>query len=421
MKRGILFLFLFAAGGALAGPPAAAVRDSSDALSRAESALMDGDFQRAASIADGLSGPDAARIVGEAKEAQGDLKGAAEAYAAAAQDPNADAWLKSHAAALSAVVAQPTATPKPTQRPTQAPTSTPLPTATPTPTPVPTQAPTTAPTAVPTKVETPAPTPLTTAAPTPDSSLQAEREKLAKEREELEAEKKRLKEERENLKAEPSGMKPTQGLTFYLGGGGYWAKVVDKFNDAVRADQGTGSGDKAQLDFPVQAAVGLRWEGFVVEYQELTGTIDYNKPTGSSTGPGHAELKSDAISFGYDWAFVKQGSWLGPVELALPLRLEFGGTNATIGNQTYETGNGGPVFGLQTRVWAWHRLMIELEAMFHVQTGGGDPHGGNDGSNNGGGGGSGGSGSCGNCSNNSNINLSREGIEARLNLGWRFF
>ncbi len=71
----ILFLALLpglARAGAMQAPAS-----SSDAVDRAEAALMDGDFERASSLVARASGPEAARILGEALEAQGDLKGAA--------------------------------------------------------------------------------------------------------------------------------------------------------------------------------------------------------------------------------------------------------------------------------------------------------------------------------------------------------
>lgn len=434
MKRGLFFLLFGAAAAALAGPPASSSYDSSEALSRAESALMDGDFQRAASLADGLSGPEAARIVGEAREAQGDLKGAAKAYAEAAQGAAAGDWLKGHAAALDAAASQPTATPKPTRRPTQAPTATALPTATSTPTAVPTQAPTQAPTALPTPVPTPIATLAPSAAPTPDSSLQAERDKLAKEREELEAEKKRLADEREKLKSDAPAPKASQGLTLFVGGGPYFADIVDKFNQAVKLDSegmlNSGSsagvnnspGQSPSVHFPLNMAVGLRWGGFVIEYDLLQASLDYSRPPVSGSGSGHAELKTDAISFGYDWAFIRRGGALGPVELALPLRAEFGGIDAKVGAQSYNSGAGGPATGLQVRYWPMQHLMIELEGLYHIQPSGGGDSGG-DSSSNGCGGCGGGSGGSGNNNGNSSggFKFSREGIEARLNLGWRFF
>jgi hypothetical protein len=217
----------------------------------------------------------------------------------------------------------------------------------------------------------------------------------------------------------PAKGKPTQGLTLFAGAGGFWANSLEKFNQAVRNDQGAMSGPAAQVEFPLQEAFGLRWEGFVVEYQVLQAELNYTKPVGSTTGPGRATIRTDALSGGYDWAFIRKGTLLGPVELALPLRIEWGGTDAQVGNLNYNTGNGGPAFGLQMRVWAWQRLMLELEGLYHLQPG--DNSGGDSSSNcNGGCGGNGGGGGGGGSNNGPSVNLNRDGsrrMESNFILG----
>jgi tetratricopeptide (TPR) repeat protein len=432
MRTLVAFLCLFLQS--LAWPGAAA--PNSGALDRAEAALMDGDFQRAASLAGGVSGSEAARILGEALEAQGDLKGAAKAYARAAEDPEAAAWLAKRAQTLEAaadkaeVAPTPVPTPVPTKAVTAIATPTPPPTFTPlpSPTPIPTAQPSAVPTVVPTQARTEVPTPVTTPAPAPDAALEKERQALAKERQALEDEKAALEQKRKAMAAGYEEEKPTQGLTLYGGVGGYWAKVVEKFNDAIRLDsQGnfnvgsgsstTGNGPSPQTGFPLSEALGLRWEGFVVEGTVLDQEISYNKPVGTGTGQSRASLNLTMISLGYDWAFVRRGGILGPVELALPLHVDFSSMNVEIGGIKQSANRGGPAFGLSLRYWVMPRLMLELEGLYHLQPGEDNGGGGSDSSSAGGGG---------NCGNNcggstgSNDTGSQDGINARFNLGWRF-
>jgi hypothetical protein len=420
MQRLILFLALLP-GLAQAGAMQAPV-SSSDAVDRAEAALMDGDFQRAASLASNASGPQAARILGEALEAQGDLKGAASAYAEAAESASkGSAWLQKKAQSLQAAAAaaavQPTASPTntPTAQPTAMPTASPTPTATAVPTP---QA-----TAAVTLPATPEPTPKPSPVIDDQARLDLEKEKaeLARQRQDLDDQKARLAQEREDLQKEQAtkGVSRSQGLTFYVGAGAYSPKAVEKFNNTVSQQQGGSSGgDTAQVHFSVNKAVGLRWEGFAIEGEFLEQSLSY---TNSQGQPQEAKVSLDMVSVGYDWAFIRRGTLLGPVELALPLRVELGQVSVASDGQNYSTGPGGPAFGLSLRCWATPRFLIEAQALYHVNIhAGGDynggQNGGNSGNNNGGQGNGSGSGG-----QQDTEDLTQEGFEARLSLGWRLF
>lgn len=444
MPKALALLLAIASGplwaGSMGAPQAAS---GSDDLSRAEAALMDGNFEKAARLAEGESGPEAARLVGAAKEAQGDLKGAAAAYAEAAKDaegPGAAA-LARKAKALGAAVAtlspRPTATAVPTKAPTAAPTAVATATPTPSPTPKPTEVPTAAPTAVPTAV----PTLAATAAPTVSASLQDEQKKLEdekaalalekehlaleKERQALAEEKAKLAEDRKNLE---SGKKPkseSQGLTFYLGGGIFHPKMVENLNEAIGHDQPSTNGPTARFENPMTLGLGLRWDGFVLEGSHEGAYLDY-KSGGQTRSAGYDLLM---LSTGYDWALIRRGRFLGPVELALPIRLELAKMDFQYYKQQVSDVVWGPALGLSLRVWATQRFVIEAQGLYHIAVDnrhddGGDSNSGCNGCNGGGGGGGGGGGSCGNCGNNNStqdVQANQDGIEGRLNIGWRFF
>lgn len=442
MSKSLALFLAIASGplwaGSMGSQPASS---GSDDLARAEAALMDGNFEKAARLAEGESGPEAARIVGAAKEAQGDLKGAAAAYAEAAKDADAPgaAALARKAKALSAAVATLSPRPSATAVPTKAPTAAPTSAATATPTPSPTPKPTDAPTAAPTSVATAAPT----AAPTVNASLEDQQKKLAdekaalalekehleleKERQALAEEKTKLAEERQSL---AKGLLPKpkgegQGFTVYLGAGIYLPKTVEKLNDVIRADQPGVTGATAQFENPMTMGLGLRWDGFVLEGVHEGGTLDYK----SSGKDRHAEFDVMLLSTGYDWALIRRGRFLGPVELALPIRLELVKMDIQDYNQQGNDVKWGPAFGLSLRVWATPRLVIELQGLYHIAVDG--VHGGDNGDGGGNGGncngcnGGGGS-SCPTCPNNGSnqsqsVGANQDGPEGRLNIGWRFF
>ena len=209
------------------------------------------------------------------------MKAAAKAFEDAAQDPDASVWLRHHAKVLAAVAAVPTPTLKPTARPTLVVsfTSTATPTATPTPS--------AAPTSVVTPLTTTVPIAIPSAVVTPDPSIQAERDKLARERKELEEEKVRLAEERRQMHSEPTPpTKPSQGLTLYVGLGVYQAKAVDKLNDAIQMDsQGSGRGPAPFIEVPFSKSVGLRWEGLTVEGLMVEEGISYVRPPSPADSP----------------------------------------------------------------------------------------------------------------------------------------
>jgi tetratricopeptide (TPR) repeat protein len=393
-------------------------------LERAEAALMDGDYRRAASLAANASGPEAARIQGEALEAQGDLQGAAKAYARAAEAADDGAWLAKRAKVLAAAAekaAEVTPTPQATKAATAVPTPTAAPTALPSPSSVPTVIPTEASTPVPTpmatQAPTDAPTAAVTAAPTPDAALEKERQALAKERQALEEEKSALEKKRKALDAGYEEEKLTQGLTLYAGGNAYFMSVIDHLNEAVKQDVGGGSqGPVPSIEFPFGQQVGLRWEGWSLEYLHLDQGLDYQASVSSGGQPGHAQIRLSMFGLGYDWAFVRRDGWLGPVELALPLRAYFGLLELRANGEVQESHPGGPAFGLAVRYWPSRRLLLELQGLYHIQ-----PSGDNGGDNSDGN-------SCQSCSGagssnsgpSSSYNMSTDGLEIRLDLGWRF-
>jgi hypothetical protein len=431
MRVALAFLFLLSPGLLRPGGLMPAAPSSTDALDRAETALMDGDFDRAASLASNASGPEAERLLGEALEAKGDLKGAAAAYADAAKDASGPAagWLSGRAQGLQAAA----------QKQAEALEPSPLPTATPTAIPSPTAVATAVPTAVPTLVPTAAPTlmPSPQATPSPDleaqqkaledekarQEMEKEKLELLRQRQQLEDDKAKLEQEKEALQKQPVAAAPnnSQGLTFYWGGGYYQAKVVTKVNDFVRqasqSSQSNNSGSAPQIQFPLNKAIGLRWDGFAVEGEFLDADLNYTG-TGSQASNGQTDISIHLamVSFGYDWAFIRRGTLLGPLELAIPLRLEFGQVEVDGGGLQNSSGFGGPASGLSLRCWVTPRFLMEAQALYHINPGGGH-NGGDNGGNQGSGGGSG---------SNSNVSqsidgLSDEGFEARLNLGWRFF
>jgi hypothetical protein len=426
MRAVLAFLFLLSPGLLRPGglPPAA--QASTDALDRAETALMDGDFDRAASLASDASGPDAQRLLGEALEAQGDLKGAAAAYAAAAKDASgpAAAWLSGRAQGLQSAA----------QKQAEASQASPTPLATPTAMPTPTALATAVPTAIPTAIPTQVPSPLATPSPDLEAQQKAQqdeqaRQELEKEkldllhqRQLLEDDKAKLEQEKQDLQKQPVAATPnqSQGLTFYWGGGYYEAKVVNKVNDFVKqqsqSNQGNNSGSAPQIQFPLNKSIGLRWAGFVVEGDFLDADLGYTAP--GSQQQNDINIHIAMASVGYDWAFIRRGTLLGPLELAIPLRLEFGQLEVDGLGQQNSTGFGGPASGLSLRCWVTPRFMMEAQALYHVNPDGG--HNNNGGDNSGGNQGNG-SGSGSNSTIQSIDGLSDEGFEARLNLGWRFF
>jgi hypothetical protein len=412
MGRPLLLFLALIPGLARAGSAPAPV--VSDALDRAEAALMDGDFDQAASLASRAAGPEAARILGEALEAQGDLKGAAAAYAEASQGPGADsAWLQKRARSLQAAAAAAEPTPQPTRTPSVPPT--PQPTSTPTLTAAPTLQATPSATSVASPVPTAVPSPQATQTVSDDDkarqALEKEKLDLARERQELEDEKARMAQERRDLKKKSFGS--SQGMTFYWGGGAYWPSAIEKLNEDANQSQGGSSsgGDAARVHVSWNKVLGLRWNGFAVEGEFLEQSLAYNNSRGI---PGDAKVNLNMVSFGYDWAFIRRGTLLGPLELALPLRVELGQANIEVNGQSQSTGVGGPAVGLSLRCWATPRFMIEAQGLYHYSPDGnghGDQNGGNGGNNNGGSSGG----------QNGTEGLAQDGFEARLSLGWRLF
>jgi hypothetical protein len=257
-----------------------------------------------------------------------------------------------------------------------------------------------------------------TAVATPDAALQKEREALAKERQALEDEKDALRKKRQALDAGYEEEKPTQGLTLYAGMGYYPANVVEGLNNALRFEQGASSGPTPSMQTPLTQVLGLRWEGFVVEGSILREEINYMRSIAGASTPARASINMTLFSLGYDWAFIRRGTLLGPVELALPLRAEYGLMEVDFAGTTERAHPGGPSLGLSLRVWAGHRFLIEMQGLYHIKPGNGD-HGDSGDDCGGGCGGGGGTGA----SNKgpTPIGNSQDGPEGRLNIGWRFF
>ena len=141
--------------------------------------------------------------------------------------------------------------------------------------------------------------------------------------------------------------------------------------------------------------------------------ISYVRPPVYGSAQGYAKFKLSLLSLGYDWAFVRRGTWLGPVELALPLRVDLGEMTVQLNNQSDSSKPGGLTLGLSLRVWATQRLLIELQGLYHMQPGDNN----NDSKGNCGSGPNG----CGGPNNGpASVSSSHDGPEGRLNIGWRF-
>jgi hypothetical protein len=257
---------------------------------------------------------------------------------------------------------------------------------------------------------------------TPDP-LQKEREDLERQRKELEAEKDKLRKEQLAKDAgygdEEAERNRRQGLTLYGGAGVYLLASVDKLNEYVRQDVGSGSGPVPSIKFPLDQAVGLRWGGFVLEYLHLDQGLSYKAGASSGGTEHHVKISVEMLAAGYDWAFLRRGGWLGPVELALPLRVYVGESEIRANGMQQNSHPGGPAFGLAVRYWPSWRFLLELQGLYHIQ-----PSGDNNGGD---------SNSCGSCggsgpgpgpaSGPGSISFypNTDGPEFRFNLGWRFF
>ncbi len=409
MKRSLLLLFAMA----LLAMRHASLLQAETNYETARAALLAGDARRAESMLSGSGEAASLRLLGEARELQGDLKGAASAYARAAAKLGAGPeakFLNQRAVDMQQIEAQAAAQLKstPTAQATTVPTQAP--------TPEPTIASTSLATAPPTRV----PTTAATTQVTPDAAAaeqEAARAALAKEREALEREKMALAEEKkklaeEKVAAQGGKRRGNQGFRILAGAGSHWSEGVQVINDFANNGAQTGnSGPRAVHDiaFPYNFGIGLRWAGVLAELTMQELTAEYEAQVGLSTQLRMVALRQETFGLGYDWVLFSLGSGARCTEFLLPLRLEYAHAVVNISGLEADSSNFGPALGLGFRWLMSEDFSLEGSVLYHVAMGDSqiampDP-----------------STLTYSGMNQYKSNLSQDGPEARMRLGWRVF